>query len=83
MKIHSEQYFGFIIILPYITFNEQLKMFSFVFQIPLNVIMELNEVKNVSQLFAQFMPDEDVYEAQSRVATTGFQSKSNRQIILN
>ncbi|VVC33747.1 Cystine-knot cytokine,PDGF/VEGF domain [Cinara cedri] len=42
-------------------------------EIPLDVIFQLNEVKNISQLFSQFMPDVDLYKAQRIIATTGFQ----------
>lgn len=47
------------------------------FQIPLNVILELNQVTNVSELFSKFMPDTNIDEAQTLFAMTGFQSKSN------
>jgi len=49
---------------------------SYVFQIPLSVIFELNQVTNVSELFSKFMPDTNIDEAQTLFATTGFQSKS-------
>lgn len=38
--------------------------------------MELNQVRNVSELFTKFLPDVDLHAAQKLVATTGFQSKS-------
>ncbi|XP_026812855.1 uncharacterized protein LOC113553629 [Rhopalosiphum maidis] len=46
------------------------------FEIPLNVIMELNQVSNVSELFTKFMPDTNMDEAQRRFITTGFQSRT-------
>lgn len=46
------------------------------FQIPLNVILELNQVKNVSELFSKFMPDTNKNDAQKLYATIGFQGKS-------
>lgn len=45
-------------------------------EIPLNVIMELNQVTNVSDLFTKFMPDTNMDEAQRRFITTGFQSRT-------
>ncbi|XP_026812220.1 vascular endothelial growth factor C-like [Rhopalosiphum maidis] len=45
-------------------------------EIPLNVIVELNQVTNVSELFSKFMPDTNIDEAQTLFATTGFQSRS-------
>ncbi|CAH1710408.1 unnamed protein product [Aphis gossypii] len=39
-------------------------------EIPLNVIMELNQVTNVSDLFTKFMPDTNMDEAQRRFITT-------------
>ncbi|XP_060870385.1 uncharacterized protein LOC132944874 [Metopolophium dirhodum] len=45
-------------------------------EIPLNVIMELNQVTNVSELFNKYMPDTNMDEAQRRFITTGFQSRT-------
>ncbi|XP_050544863.1 platelet-derived growth factor subunit A-like [Daktulosphaira vitifoliae] len=46
-------------------------------EIPLNVIRELNQVSNVSDLFRKFMPDVDLHEAQHLVATTsGVQTRT-------
>jgi len=42
-------------------------------EIPLNVIIELNRVRNVSELFSKFMPHINMDEAQTLLATTGFQ----------
>ncbi|KAL5234634.1 hypothetical protein ACI65C_002044 [Semiaphis heraclei] len=45
-------------------------------EIPLNVILELNQVTNVSELFSKFMPDTNIDEAQTLFAMTGFQSRT-------
>uniref|UniRef100_A0A2H8TGL1 Platelet-derived growth factor subunit B n=1 Tax=Melanaphis sacchari TaxID=742174 RepID=A0A2H8TGL1_9HEMI len=45
-------------------------------EIPLNVIFELNQVTNVSELFSKFMPDVNLDEVQTLYATTGFQSRT-------
>ncbi|KAL5234633.1 hypothetical protein ACI65C_002043 [Semiaphis heraclei] len=46
-------------------------------EIPLNVIMELNQVTNVSELFTKFMPDTKyMNDAQKQFAMTGFQSRN-------
>lgn len=46
-------------------------------EIPLNVIMELNQVTNVSELFTKFMPDTNMKDAQKLFATTGFQNRNS------
>lgn len=51
------------------------QMFGFFFQIPLNFIRELNKVSNVTELFAKFMPDVNMREAQTLEARIGFQGK--------
>jgi hypothetical protein len=47
------------------------------FKVPLNLIIELNQVKNITELFNKFMPDVNMHEAQYRIATTGFQSSKS------
>ncbi|CAH1710406.1 unnamed protein product [Aphis gossypii] len=44
-------------------------------EIPLNVIMELSQVKNVSELFIKFMPDINMHDAQKLYTTIGFQCR--------
>ncbi|XP_060870220.1 vascular endothelial growth factor A-like [Metopolophium dirhodum] len=45
-------------------------------EIPLNVIMELNQVQNFSELFTKFMPDTNMNDAQKLFVTTGFQNRN-------
>ncbi|XP_026813773.1 platelet-derived growth factor D-like isoform X1 [Rhopalosiphum maidis] len=45
-------------------------------EIPLKVIMELNQVTNVSELFIKFMPDTNMNDAQKLYTTIGFQNRN-------
>ncbi|KAL4112985.1 hypothetical protein QTP88_016697 [Uroleucon formosanum] len=49
-------------------------------EIPLNVILELNQVKNVSELFSKFMPDTNKNDAQKLYATIGFQGRTELNV---
>ncbi|XP_060839969.1 uncharacterized protein LOC132921133 [Rhopalosiphum padi] len=49
-------------------------------KIPLDVIIELNQVTNVSELFSKFIPDTNLDEAQTLFFTTGFQSRTTLNI---
>uniref|UniRef100_A0A2H8TXP0 Vascular endothelial growth factor A n=1 Tax=Melanaphis sacchari TaxID=742174 RepID=A0A2H8TXP0_9HEMI len=44
-------------------------------EIPLNFIMELNQVTNVSDLFIKFIPDTNMNDAQKIYTTIGFQNR--------